>query len=200
MDETLLDTAALLGGGLGAPGLWPGCLCWFTLPCCTYASNFARGAVSCSPRSRHSPRLRHAFRTDAKCADGYVVLGGWDLTHGSETRGAPWFSLRLEPSDTPWLFKEDGSSQWASTAAEFLGTMAALKAFGWLEAGSQMREWTTLIYAGTDNRANPQAIRKGGSGVLASHGLDDADVRLTDRYRGEASLRVAASGGKPGGR
>ena len=130
-----------------------------------------KGRRLLQPALTPQPKLRHAFRTDAKCADGYVVLGGWDLTHGSETRGAPWFSLRLEPSDTPWLFKEDGSSQWASTAAEFLGTMAALKAFGWLEARSQMREWTTLIYAGTDNRANPQAIRKGGSGSWPLMGL-----------------------------
>ena len=76
-------------------------------------------------------------------------------TFGNKTREAPWFSLRLAPSDAPWLFKEDGSSQWASTAAEFLGTMVALKAFGWLEVGGQMRDWTTLIYAGTDNRASP---------------------------------------------
>ena len=34
-----------------------------------------------------------------------------------------------------------------------------------------MREWTTLIYAGTDNRANPQAIRKGGSGSWPLMGL-----------------------------
>ncbi|OLP90151.1 hypothetical protein AK812_SmicGene28324 [Symbiodinium microadriaticum] len=47
------------------------------------------------------------------------------------------FCLKLFPKDAPWLFKEDGSSQWASTAAELLGTMAALKAFGWLEAGEQ---------------------------------------------------------------
>ena len=69
----------------------------------------------------------------------------------------------------------DGSSQWASTAAEFLATMVPLKAFGWLEVGAQMRDWATLIFAGTDNRANPQALRMGLSD-LASHGLDDADV------------------------
>ena len=35
------------------------------------------------------------FRTDAKCADGYVVLAGWEL----DTRR--WFSLRALPSDAP---------------------------------------------------------------------------------------------------
>ena len=53
--------------------------------------------------------------------------------------------------------------------------MVPLKAFGWLEVGAQMRDWATLIFAGTDNRANPQALRMGLSD-LASHGLDDADV------------------------
>ena len=49
--------------------------------------------------------------------------------------------------------------------------MVALKAFGWLEEGGQMRDWTTLIYAGTDNRANPQALRKGGSVTWPLMGL-----------------------------
>ena len=29
---------------------------------------------------------KQSFRTDAKCAEGHVVLGGWDLTAGND----PW--------------------------------------------------------------------------------------------------------------
>ena len=130
-----------------------------------------KGRRLLQPALAPRPKAQQSFRTDAKCAEGYVVLGGWDLSAGSETREAPWFCLKLLPGDAPWLFKEDGSSQWASIAAEFLGTMVALKAFGWLESGAQVREWTTLIYAGTDNRANPQALRKGGSVTWPLMGL-----------------------------
>ena len=130
-----------------------------------------KGRRLLQPALAPRPKAQQSFRTDAKCADGFVVLGGWDLSGGNETSGAPWFCLKLLPGDAPWLFKEDGSSQWASTAAEFLGTMVALKAFGWLESGAQAREWTTLIYAGTDNRANPQALRKGGSVTWPLMGL-----------------------------
>ena len=130
-----------------------------------------KGRRLLQPAMTQRPKAQQSFRTDAKCAEGLVVLGGWDLSAGHETSGAPWFCLKLLPGDAPWLFKEDGSSQWASTAAEFLGTMVALKAFGWLESGAQAREWTTLIYAGTDNRANPQALRKGGSVTWPLMGL-----------------------------
>ena len=66
------------------------------------------------------------FRTDAKCADGFIVLAGWEL----ESRR--WFAMRLLPGDTPYFFKEDGSSQWASTSAELMASLVALHAFGWL--------------------------------------------------------------------
>ena len=78
--------------------------------------------------------------------------------------------------------------------------MAALKAFGWLEAGRQMRDWTTLVYAGTDNRANPQAIRKGGSGTWPLMGLMMPMSDSLIDIGGEASLRMETSGGEPGGR
>ncbi|CAE7254008.1 unnamed protein product [Symbiodinium microadriaticum] len=126
-------------------------------------SQLCKGRRLLQPALAQAAKPKQAFRTDAKCADGYVVLGGWALPETGGTENAPWFSLKIFPKDAPWLFKEDGSSQWASTSAEFLGTMAALKAFGWLEAGEQGRDWTTLIYAGTDNLSNPQALKKGGS-------------------------------------
>ena len=75
----------------------------------------------------------------------------------------------------PGSSRRMGVSQWASTAAEFLGTMVALKAFGWLGLGAQARGRTTLNFAGTDNRANPQALRNGDSVTWPLYGLDDAD-------------------------
>ena len=48
-------------------------------------------------------RERVAFRIDAKCADGYVVLGGWDCS--GATKDSKWFSLRLTPDEeAPYVF------------------------------------------------------------------------------------------------
>ena len=71
-----------------------------------------------------------AFRTDAKCADGFVVVGGWETTQAPST--ARWFSLRITPEDAPYLFDSAGKSQWASASAELLGTLVALWAFNHL--------------------------------------------------------------------
>ena len=52
------------------------------------------------------------FRTDAKCTHDIIVLGGWEL----ESRR--WFSLKLDRTQVPYLFKPDGGgAQWASTSA-----------------------------------------------------------------------------------
>ena len=60
--------------------------------------------------------LRQAFRTDAKCEQGRVVLGGWLLGVDTDPSCAKWFCVELTPGQAPWLFKEDGSSQWASSS------------------------------------------------------------------------------------
>ena len=88
------------------------------------------------------------FRTDAKCTDEIVVLGGWDL------RSKAWFSLKLFPADVPFLFKENKGSQWASTSAELLASLVALHAFGWLKPGPSRKTVVASLTAGTDNRAN----------------------------------------------
>eukprot|EP00435_Cladocopium_sp_Y103_P004894 s4940_g1.t1 len=95
------------------------------------------------------------FRTDAKCTDDCVVLGGWEL----ETRR--WFSLKLTRDEVPFLFKPNGGgSQWASTSAELLASLAALQAFGWLDVGSQRRTVALALCAGTDNLANDLLLNK----------------------------------------
>ena len=70
------------------------------------------------------------FRTDAKCERGQIVLGGWLLGADADPKKADWFSLDISPEQAPWLFKgEDFESSWASTSAELLASLVALKTF-----------------------------------------------------------------------
>ena len=100
---------------------------------------------------------RQVFRTDAKCEQGRVVLGGW------ETRDPPhlarWFSLEVSPSQAPYLFNEKGESQWASTSAELLATLAALHGFGHLSPSPTRKGMVVSLKAGTDNAANEALSR-----------------------------------------
>ena len=100
--------------------------------------------------SVRKPRVMagESFRTDAKCTDSFVVLAGWEL------QSKRWFSLKLGPEEVPYLFKEGGGSQWASTAAELMATLLALHAFGWLDHGKHRKTLDVVLSAGTDNRAN----------------------------------------------
>ena len=88
------------------------------------------------------------FRTDAKCTEDFVVLGGWELS----TRR--WFSLRLTPHEVPFLFQEGKGAMWASTSAELLASLVALGAFGWITQGKHRKSVPLVLAAGTDNRAN----------------------------------------------
>ena len=72
-----------------------------------------------------------------------------------------WFSLALSPWDAPYLFKEDGDSQWASTAAELLAVLVALHLFGFMVEGVDADPTPLVVSAGTDNLANEFLIRKG---------------------------------------
>eukprot|EP00435_Cladocopium_sp_Y103_P004193 s6226_g1.t1 len=94
------------------------------------------------------------FRTDAKCANGYIVLAGWELA----TRR--WFSLRIGPEDTPFLFKPNGDAQWASTSAELLASFLALHAFGWLAESNKRTSLHLALAGGTDNKANESLTLK----------------------------------------
>ena len=98
------------------------------------------------------------FRTDAKCADGYVVIAGWELS--DDPRSSRWFSLRLLPDDAPYLFDDRGKSQWASGSAELLATLAALHIFGYLSASVDRKELDVECAADTDNQGNSRLLRK----------------------------------------
>lgn len=134
------------------------------------------------------------FRTDAKCAKGYVVLGGWSLEKGLDTKAAKWFSVKLEPEEFPWLFNEQGDSQWASTAAELLSSYVAAFAFGYLESEQQWQVGLNIkivITGGTDNRANESIQLRNSTTkwpLLALHmqmssSLLDAATRMRLKWR-----------------
>ena len=99
-----------------------------------------------------------AFRTDAKCADGFVVVGGWETTQAPSA--ARWFSLRITPEDAPYLFDSAGKSQWASASAELLGTLVALWAFGHFKKSTCRRSLVVELRAETDNRGNEALLAK----------------------------------------
>ena len=124
------------------------------------------------------------FRTDAKCAQGYVVLGGHHLSTGR------WFSIKVRPEQAPFLFKPDGESSWASAPSELLATMAALILFGY---GERRTRTTLPIYlaAGTDNQSNEALLQKGSStkwpltlvNMQLTHWLMKWGLRLELRWR-----------------
>lgn len=125
------------------------------------------------------------FRTDAKCADHYVVLGGVELGSGR------WFSLRLTKEETPYLFKSTGESQWASAPAELLATLAALVAFGFLNDESRRSQLEVSFVAGTDNRSNEALLLKASTtrwplqliNMQLSAKLMKAGIKLLLRWR-----------------
>ena len=53
--------------------------------------------------------VKQTFRTDAKCEQGRVVLGGWLRGIDANPLCARWFCVELTPEHAPWLFKKDGS-------------------------------------------------------------------------------------------
>ena len=80
--------------------------------------------------------------------------------------------MEVLPADLPCLFKEDGSSQWASTAAKMLASYMATFAFGLLTDSSTKSNLKVEVCAGTDNRSTPAVQDKGSSAkwpLLAVH-------------------------------
>ena len=102
------------------------------------------------------------FRTDAKCEKGRVVLGGWLLGDKGDPKEAEWFSLSLTPAQVPWLFKgEEAESSWASTTAELLSSLVALKTFDLkVEGPNGPTAHILCCGGGTDNKAATQLVRR----------------------------------------
>jgi hypothetical protein len=109
------------------------------------------------------------FRTDAKCADDLVVLGGWECKNGVEPKQARWFCIPLTPAEAPFLFKEKQgvwTSSWASTSAELLASLVAVLLF--VEDLKQgLNVWQEVVVTGaTDNQANDAISKKRSSTKL----------------------------------
>ena len=105
--------------------------------------------LPCGSREEH---LGEVFRTDAKCADERVVLGGWKLGRSSDPREADWFALELGPEEVPWLFR-GRSSSWASTSADLLASVVALQIFDVGSRSSRRAAHVLHCGGGTDNKA-----------------------------------------------
>ncbi|CAE7826044.1 unnamed protein product [Symbiodinium sp. CCMP2592] len=102
------------------------------------------------------PAEAESFRTDAKAAEDFYVLGGWETCHSLEPGRARWFSLKVHAQEIPALFNDRGTAEGMSTVAELLATLVALHAFGWLET----RGRCFSVSAGTDNLANETVTAK----------------------------------------
>lgn len=130
-------------------------------------------------------RTGDSFRTDAKCEQDGIVLGGYDC------RDHHWFSLRLSREDAPWLFKSDGATQWASAPAELLAVMVALHCFGYLQPKSLRDTLEVWLEAGTDNLSNEHLMKKTSTtrwplalvNMQLSDKLVSAGLRLTLKWR-----------------
>ena len=152
---------------------------------------FERGLyrVSCC-----SPQVgrEEAFRTDAKCAEGLVVVGGWAVQDGS-AKQARWFALQLGPEQAPWLFERSLSAQRMSTTAEIFAIYVGLHVFGYLKRGERQlqKPGAALIASGTDNLAAEHLSRRRLStkmplGLLLAQmntNLWDAGLWLEARWR-----------------
>ncbi|CAE7224100.1 mettl24 [Symbiodinium sp. CCMP2592] len=146
---------------------------------------------------RQREETGHLFHTDAKCDDGYVVLGGWDSSQDLSV--APWFSIVVKPADAPYLFDEDGKSQWASASAELLATLAALWIFGHLKESSSQRRLPVAIAGATDNQSNEKLLRKQSTtkwplmliNMQLSHLLRKACLRLSLTWKPRDENKLA---------
>ena len=68
---------------------------------CTFIrQKFVKGLRK-TPCSQGEIDLGEVFRTDAKCEDGRLVLGGWMTHNGAISSEAPWFSLEVWPHQAP---------------------------------------------------------------------------------------------------
>ena len=131
------------------------------LSCIFIKEKFAKGLRKI-PCGLKELELGELFRTDAKCEPGRVVLGGWLIGSRADPWESPWFSLTLTPAETPWLFRgPDQESSWASTSAELLGSLVALKVF---DLGKNFRHLAASHIikcgGGTDNKAASSVTSK----------------------------------------
>jgi len=97
------------------------------------------------------------FRADAKAEGDLIVLGGWELYNGEDTRNARWFSVHLGREEIPWAYVRGDPFRFIS-ALELLATLLCIVIFD-----PQLEQETTCglrLTASTDNRGNGFALNK----------------------------------------
>eukprot|EP00435_Cladocopium_sp_Y103_P007668 s5210_g2.t1 len=102
-------------------------------------------------------REGQAFRTDAKCEEGRIVLGGWEVGKTSDPKKSRWFALEISPKEASWLFEKEKVES-MSTTAELLASLVALEVFGFFEGKAAPAK--VLVEAGTDNLATEHVSLK----------------------------------------
>ena len=106
---------------------------------------------------RVTPALEgdHIFRSDAKAEGENVVLGGWCCGDSPERGKCRWFSVKLDRSNTPWVF-ESGEPYRAIASLELLGTLASITAFPPKKGSTR----NFCLSAGTDNLGNRHLVSR----------------------------------------
>ena len=69
--------------------------------------------------------LGEVFRMDAKAEGSKIVIGGWRVKAGAQTKDAEWFSTELTSSTAPWAYAR-GDPFRTMAALELLGTLVSL--------------------------------------------------------------------------
>ena len=98
------------------------------------------------------------LRTDAKAEGELVVLGGWSLEHGPDTRRARWYSLRISPEQAPWLFEKEPFT--VISTLELLATIIGIMLLVPEGLAERQRVGSAAISAGTDNQGNSYLATK----------------------------------------
>ena len=98
------------------------------------------------------------FRTDAKAEGKLIVLGGWSLENGFETKQARWFSLRITEEDAPWLFRIEPFRVIA--ALELLGSLLGLMLLVPDALSNEALIGSVGFAASTDNQGNARLVEK----------------------------------------
>ena len=80
------------------------------------------------------------FRVDAKAEGDVVCIGGWSLLWGTTTEEAPWFSMTLTKSSTPWVFEIEPYRMIA--ALELLAVLVAIQVLPGMDHQGKLRKGT----------------------------------------------------------
>ena len=156
LDEVIAAPGILIRGlqeGLGRIGFLAGVLEWtkpFLAPCYAWSSSVPGGAFLPLPhiikltfewirdRLEDGNRMTdcrarevdvgEVFRADTKGEEGFICIGGWECRGGTPPNQARWFSIKILPSQAPWLFDKGHASK-TIAAGELLATLVSVQAF-----------------------------------------------------------------------